>query len=399
MDVMKLEFDTYLPVLVVSGYSSMIWTERFKGAGEFEMVTPDILKMRNLIPEGSLITLLETNEVMIVETYDIKKDDDGNVSAVIKGRSFDTILEDRVWYSKEPSGKFRYPGQVIGGYTRDEAIFAWIWNVISNSYLSSSGDILVHSTPNSIVGVLPNVSLSDATYSTGGRFTYFFETGEIYSRLTKFLAGNRFGIRGVRPNDEPTTLISFGKFGDIIRNTGAVTNDMRLELYQGYDRSINQSSRDRVIFSYDAGDIDNPKYLISNKNFANIIILSSTRDTRTYYGSGDNDIRGLDRREKFIDMGDFGFEGTTWETITQSAYNDLMDDRGAEELADRKKTVFMEFTVSPNAKHVYGVDYFLGDRVTVNAEYDFQERMYVTEYIRTEDESGDFGYPSLKANL
>jgi len=59
-----------------------------------------------------------------------------------------------------------------------------------------------------------------------------------------------------------------------------------------------------------------------------------------------------------------------------------------------KQTVF-DGQVSSLSKKRYNVHYELGDTVLVKGEYDVQQKLRVTEYIRNQDETGETGYPTL----
>jgi hypothetical protein len=54
--------------------------------------------------------------------------------------------------------------------------------------------------------------------------------------------------------------------------------------------------------------------------------------------------------------------------------------------------------ISPFINYKYDVDYRLGDRVKVQGRYG-SSNQYVTEFIRTEDENGEVGYPTLSSKL
>ena len=93
MEVLRLNPTTYLPDSLVEGYTSMIWTERYLENGEFEMKTPKVSETKALIPENSMLSLLDTQEVMFVETHSIGRDSNGISELTVKGRTFETFLQ------------------------------------------------------------------------------------------------------------------------------------------------------------------------------------------------------------------------------------------------------------------------------------------------------------------
>src|SRR3954471_20105551 len=59
---------------ILDGFSSVIWTERYYGDSEIEMVLPPTLEMVQKIPVGTFVGIPESEEVMIIETVDIEPD-------------------------------------------------------------------------------------------------------------------------------------------------------------------------------------------------------------------------------------------------------------------------------------------------------------------------------------
>jgi len=69
--------------------------------------------------------------------------------------------------------------------------------------------------------------------------------------------------------------------------------------------------------------------------------------------------------------------------------------RGEESLKKQKPITIANADVSPSSNLQYGRDYFLGDLVTVNANFNETQVMRVTEFAEIEDEEGTSGQPTL----
>ncbi len=57
--------------IVLDGFSSAIWTERYYGDGDINLVFPDTNEIRAALPDGTLLELVGTEEPMISETHEI----------------------------------------------------------------------------------------------------------------------------------------------------------------------------------------------------------------------------------------------------------------------------------------------------------------------------------------
>ena len=95
MDLVTLN-ENFQPSRLVENYSSLIWTERFNTVGDFQITTGDVKRFMNLLPEGTVVSLRESNVPMIVETHQIDRKKNQPQVLTIKGRSFESILSYRV---------------------------------------------------------------------------------------------------------------------------------------------------------------------------------------------------------------------------------------------------------------------------------------------------------------
>lgn len=125
------------PIAVIETYESLIWTERYNKAGEFELVTTDVgswinvIKndylgsngqgVTNTIPYSYSLKKSDTDTVMCIEDFKITCDVEEGNKITITGRSFESRL-DRLpvfprfkWSSERSSkeGKIRTPYGMI----------------------------------------------------------------------------------------------------------------------------------------------------------------------------------------------------------------------------------------------------------------------------------------------
>lgn len=388
MDIFVLDPATFLPLALVEGYTSMIWTERFIGAGEFEFRTARVAETLQVLAQGALISLRDTNEVMMVETRSISEDDAGNPELVIKGRTLETFLDNRVlvptvhgvaWAAERP-------------YTIGEMSALLLWNHLVNS--TGEDPTRQNWTIDSLTSI-PNVVVTETVAVPGQWYFWWFEAGKVYESLTDLLTLGLMGVRAVRPNHTSGAILYFDTSRTDSRGTvtKTPTNDiqqLRMDIYDGLDRTMHQEIVEPVIFHYDAGHIARPEYLFSSQEYKNLAYVISSRWSRLIVPpSTDPGVTGFNRRILFVDAGVLD--------INDPLAENMLNQKGLTELRKNNMIRLFDGEVSPGAPYQYGKDFFLGDRVTLMAKYGFEETMLVSEYIRTEDVEGDRGYPGLSS--
>ena len=120
-------------------------------------------------------------------------------------------------------------------------------------------------------------------------------------------------------------------------------------------------------------------------------------------------LNGLSRRELFVDARDLQSEKTDGTTIPEAEYNYMLVERGKTSLEDYKDIESFSATLRTFGVtgYVYGVDFFLGDKVTVyDSRLKVRTNAVITEVMKTFDEDGErlditFGYeqPTLANKL
>lgn len=393
---------------LVEGFSSIIWTERYNVPGDFEFRTPDIERVRAALPEECLVSLRETQEVAMVETHEIEKDDDGEDVLVIRGRTLEFFIEHRIidpipeYYNK--------PFRMHRNYTIAQAVEVIFWNFFVNN---SDYQVLGPGVTSSIRLYpsdwfrIPNTVVTDTTPSPepGDSRRRWLRQGDVAEKVWTYLIRGDLGIRTIRPPSRGGRVwvaagLNNNNIGIWHKEPWADINDLRWDIYNGLDRTANQMDRPSVIFSYDQGHLTDSKYLFDRKNHKDMIVLvSNAGGQNNYYGHGYAPW-GFDMRMMWYDMGKA--PGSDGGQPTEKELNDWFDwvndfEETAEiELKKQNRGQFILSTgVSPTAPYVYGVDYELGDKVTVKAEYGGDRTMIVSEYTRTQDAEGERGFPGF----
>lgn len=369
----------------------MIWTERYFANGDFELVTPKIAETISLIPEGSFISLLDTREVMRVETHTIKVNSEGYPELNTKGRTYETFLENRA----ATGAVYREPWLTSKSYTPSQMLAYYLWTYLVEATGQDPSRVGgTHDATDAIANLL--VTNSATLAETASQWS--LDEGEVYAKLKDLLALGTLGVRGIRPPGTTGDVVSFdvsgaGTRGDISETSTPDISDMRLDVYNGLDRTRFQSDRESVIFHYDAGHIVAPSYLFSIQDWKNVaIVTSSIGRTVVWPETGitppGTPPSGLDRRVLYVDGGTQG--DTDLGVFTASVIQ-----KGQVELAKHNRRLLFDGAISPDSPYIYGEHYTLGDAVSLIAQYGFEAEMLVAEYVRTQDIDGDRGYPTL----
>lgn len=390
MDVVRLNSTgsspTYLPEeLVDIKFTSKIWTERYKANGDFEFRTPKIKEGRALLPERSLAAVLQRQEVMMVDTHNIVKGDAGP-ELVIKGRSLTAFPEHRTIQGAYQK-KFKMPKK----YTYAQAAEVLLWNFLVNT---TDNDV-VHLDPftKPTLDAIPNVVVTDNVNSTGNSKNRWLEPGPVNTPLEQFLAAGKLGIRMIRP-DSTGRVVTIDRTG-ADRGTyskaasGTITK-LRFDIYDGLDRTLSQTARLPVIFRYISDDVENPEYLFDTTIYKTLAdVVGEGAKKQVARKAADKSLTGLERRVMFVDA------GAPEEHESKSEFADDVVDAGQEALADNDKTNMFSGDVSVKSDYRYGVDYFLGDKITFQGNYGVNQDMFVTEFVYTHDKEGERGFPGF----
>ncbi len=434
----------YVPDELVEGYSSCIWTERFAAPGEFEIKTPHIDAMRTLLPEDTLISHLDTREVMMVENHVIEINDDGVPELVITGRDLKTMLEHRYVESK-----YQKKRKMRRNYTGSGGLSVLLWQAFCNS----TGKDVTRGDPNpwdendasdtdynwNTLDVLPNVVVSDSVIdSTGVAKRWWLTEGLLGPQFLVLMNKYKIGLRTLRPVQgggsykvvtvDHTPLADRGK---ITQTNTDISTKLGFDLYKGVNRAEDQTTNPVVSFSTLQGDLGSPQYLWSKKDYKTIVEIISSVGIGDQARAGMGGNTGWQRKVDQLDAGApdipdepdrpkdprknatkaeidawkddidaWKTKHAKWVTRKNNIISEFTDDvkDDADNLLDLKRAVrVLTGDVSTNTPFQYKRDYDLGDKVTIHGDYKMVENMIVSEYVRTDDQDGDRGYPGLIA--
>lgn len=91
--VMNKQFET---IHVVDAYKSMIWTDRYREAGEFELYTEVGGETLNYVLKDYYLSIKDSKHTMMVNNIEILSDRDIGNYIKITGRSIEKIIDRRI---------------------------------------------------------------------------------------------------------------------------------------------------------------------------------------------------------------------------------------------------------------------------------------------------------------
>ena len=325
---------------VIENQMSLIWTRKYFESGDFELHAPLTNQNVRLLNKENIVTKKDSIEAGIIEnivytdSYDQKK-------IVASGRFMSSLLDRRLIKQT-----FSYSGKT---------------------------EIAMRSLINYVVPI-PRLSLGSMK---GYDQTVIFQATmkELLSILVKLSKSSGIGFR-IIPNFENKTLV--------------------FDTYMGVDRSVSQSTNNKVIFSEQFANLDQVEYTWNNQLLKSYAVIGgegegSARDY-VYIGGG----TGLNLREVFVDARDVRSD----DFPNRNQYLDALRQRGYEELNKDIEVESFDCITNPNANFVYKKDYDLGDIVTIKkSTWGVSLNLRITEIQEIYENGGMTVVPTLGDTL
>ena len=321
--VFKVDNETFEQVGLVNQFTSFMWPTTFRGYGQFNLTCPVNDEMRELMKEGYWIWCDGSKQAGIIETVRAENDDDGMFMYEVSGFTLEYLLTTRIVW-----GTYNANNVDVSTAARQIVDQAFINPSDSNrklSYLQLGEDPVA-----------------------GGKITKQQTGSEVYSVLDEMLSDVGLGFNIVF--DPTKQLLTF-------------------DIMQGVDRSISQNVNDIVVLSTDMEDILTSAYEVSIQDEKTIAFVQGedSGSNRKSATAGDENKVGFDRKEMYVDARDLQSESTSGASMTDSEYTKAMKQRGLEKLSDFVRTESFESSIRvfSGTQYKFGVDYFVGDTVTM----------------------------------
>ena len=327
---------------IIDDYISFIWTERYYSPGDFELCVPINEKSLSLIKKDYYVRLYNsTEDYAIIEEIKFTKIDrltDAEEMIVVKGRFLSSILSRRIIATQtQVKGKIQ---ECIKTLINDNAI-----------------------NPKIVQRKIPNLSFQSSITSDIKIETQY--TGKnllesIDDLCLKYGLGNKITLEN-------------GKF--------------IFKLYEGTNRSFDQSENPFIVFSKDYDNLESSDYEEDYTTMITDVLVAGegegvNRKTQWAHKTANS---GLARYEIFQDARN---ASTNNGQIKTSVYLEQLRQEGLEHITEYTKAFAGKVFFT---NYTYKDDVYLGDICTVqNEDWNIYINTRLIEMIYSTDESGKF---------
>lgn len=362
----------FLKQNIIDEFSSIIWTERYYGDSEVEMVVPATSDLIAKLPVGVFLGIDESEEVMILETVDIDEK-----QLKVKGISLLKWLNNRFLRTTAAhEDRYAYFSGLTVGHT--------LWFMVDmmcvagSPYLDGTYPMGV---PNPEQFVIPGLGLKSYD-SAGDPLIVGVPFGPLYDSMREIATTYEVGMR-----------ITLESADDVSYSLG-------FESYRGVDRTSRQSINDVVRFSPQMesfSDIKEIQSIASLKTQAYAFApgnpdgLATTPGISVLTGEQYN---GFDLRAILVFADDI-----TTDQVSGSSESllNILNARAHDALMNNTFIKGVDGEIVSESQLKYGVDYNLGDLIEVQGNSGVIQISRVTEYIRSHDRTGEKAYPTVIA--
>lgn len=338
MDLQILNKDLQL-VGVLDNYDSLIWANRFRTTGDFEIYCIASQQNIKLLQQDYYVTRTDDEMVGVIEAVNEVNDAEEGNYLTATGRDLKQILRRRI-----------------------------VWN--QTTLKGTVEDCLRQLINENIIN--PSIASRRINNFTLGVRHGFTETME------KQVTGDNL----LQVVEEICTAYDYGY------KIKLVDNKFMFDVYKSTDRSYEQTTNKYIVFSPKFDNLINSDYASDNTEFCNIALVAGegeglARKTTDYYK--DTEPTGLYRYEMYVDARDLS---TNEGEITDAVYIQQLKQRGNEGLSEVVKQILFESEVQINQLYQYKRDYYLGDIVQIETVRGLTAAVKIIEIIETQDASG-----------
>lgn len=397
MDIYVLDND-YAQQEIVDAYQSAIWTERYKGDGDFELNLPVTSSQLSLLPTGTLLECEGSEQPMIVEEIDTE-DDMAKLTGITVTEWFNNRF---IRSSPDPTVKVWTIDNVQITQLISDIAQNWL---VDSTYLSSGGmgfDANYLKIPGLFVGSHPTAG------PTGTPIPYFsgdIEFGPVYDTIRQLADQVGVGLK------------------TYLHDLGGGERNLGFQTYVGKRKSTLSSPDYKLVrLSPDLDNFINVKELQSESDHWNEVYLWFpeldqaamsaalfydfpgyvwTNWTYVYQNAQPHTIKTpWDRRvrQDFSELTQAEWDDLpVWDGVTPPIEPDnALEVEAKQKLIEHKFVHLIDGEVISSDDLVYGQDYGLGDIVGMQGYGDAVLAGQVTEFIRSKDQEGEKAYPTVE---
>ena len=368
---MQIEIYNMIPVedklsitleAICDSFSSLLWDIEYYSCGAFEVYIAASPQNIEIFQTGRIVGRDDDMEHYgLIESVEIQTDAEDGDYLIVKGRFLMCLLERRIIY---PTLNF---------------------------------------TTMTTYGIIIQKAVESNVLASGNRLIPGLKLGEIqgacWSQTTKLQVSYENLMEWVY-----TICEKIGGTANIrLSKIAEEQYEMIFELSQGEDRSMMQEKNPRIVFSDSYNNLLSFTYFTDNsvkRNFAYVLGKGEgEKRKRTIYFEG-TEPSSLERYEVYVDAKDISDEeqiANETKPISEIEYEELLKEKGKQNLVPTKTKSESQIAVQ-STQFQYGVDYFVGDFVTVE-HHRFgirQNKIQLVGMIESFDRNGRNLTPTFK---
>lgn len=366
---------------VVDNYESLVWTDKAKECGDFELYMyydPDIWKMINL---GTFLRIQDSEHTMMVNKRDLKDTFEDDPRMIFTGKSMEYITSTRVVYKQiDVTGT---PGDIVNKLL-DE-------NCIDGPYLQQFAPDPTN--PNKKYRGITGLYRDESNWRQElgpNQISQQYLGQNIYEAVSEL----------VKTYSSPMCYIFVHHTDD---------NEWRWRLGTGVDRSWNQGTNDWVTFSSDFNNLKSSEFAQDKEKYANAFYVTGadpgdgrprmTMPLERAVGDTPQDgfISGMKRVEKWIDGSNVKLKDDNNHDVPRQTYMNELRSYGYASMREYVTETSFTGDVDPNLQWTYMKDYYIGDIVNVIDDMGNGAMCAINGMTITADKNGIVIMPDFKA--
>lgn len=324
---------------IVDTASSVIWANRCRQCGDFEIYIPTSQAMLDLLQEDRFVGRTDDDMLCIIEKVVVTTDEENGDYMTVTGRCLRSILGRRiVWVQTSINGPVEFIPR----------------RLVTDAFISPA---------------IPERKYDRLTLAPSHGYT---DTASVQYTGDNIL----------------TAIEEFCAAHNLCFKITLQDGQLVLDFYRGVDRSKNQTDTVQVVFSEKYDNLNASTYTKDKTQYKSVALVAGEgegKDRRRTVVSRSTDQSGLHRREMFVDAKNISSNDGE---ITDSEYMAQLAGQGNTALSEAAVIESMEGSVETRQMYKYGKDYKIGDTVSVVNKYGLHTTAVVLEVVEVWDSNG-----------
>ncbi len=330
--------DQFVRLAIVDDYSSFIWATRYYTSGDFQLIVDANIKNKSLFQKDYYVVRDDDENVGIIEDIKIERNEDAKEILIVKGRFLDSIIGRRI---------------IAVQTTVSGKISACIEQLLNDNIIN----------PDDSDRQISNFTINSYEISTTMQAQY----------------------TGKNLLDTISTICE--TYGIGYKVTLNYDHEFVFQLYEGVNRTYDQSVNTWVIFSDTYDNLLSSSYEENYRTMVNAVLVAGEGeglDRKTAWATRSN-ATGINRYEMYKDQRNIRSDDGE---IPEEEYTELLKESGKESLTSYT-TAFTGSVFFDNIE--YKTDINVGDLCVIeNSNWGIYINTRLVEVIESVDESGDY---------